>query len=113
MGFAEDQAEELKRLFPGVKYCEEGGCDYFLLPRLVLPEGCAPSLVDALLCPTPRDGYSSRLFFAEKIQARGNPNWNGTAFRILERNWQVYSWRTHCDSLRLAQMIPEHLRGLG
>src|SRR4051812_6668783 len=110
MAFPKDQIEELKKLFLKVQLCEEGGATFFLIPALTLPDHCKPTVADALLCPTPRDGYKSRLFFSEKIQVSKPPNWNAT-IRIVERNWFAYSWET-TDGLRLAQMIPEHLRGL-
>jgi hypothetical protein len=112
MDFPEDQIQELKALYGSVLRAGEGGVTYFMLPLLHLPEGCTPKRVDSLLCPTERDGYSSRLFFAEKPQGRSMPNWNGQA-RILERNWYAFSWRIHAAGpLRLAQMVQVHLRAL-
>ena len=108
MNFPEEQVSELNRLFPGVQACEEGGTTFLLIPNLKLPDGCKPEAVDALFCPTARDGYTSRLFFAEKVKA--GPNWNGAA-RVLERNWFAFSWKV-AEGLRLAQMVAEHLRGL-
>ena len=112
MDFPDDQIAELKALCPGVACGEEGGSTYFVLPSLLLPDGCEPSQIDALLCPTPRDGYSSRLFFAAKLRTRKPLNWNAVRVRILERNWDAYSWRIKRDDLRLAQMISCHLEAL-
>jgi hypothetical protein len=109
MGVPQEQIEELKSIFPGVLRCDEGGLSFFLIPSLELPEGADPARTDVLLCPMQRDGYESRLFFAEKTRsAKRNVNWNST-FRILERNWHAFSWRTK-PNLRLAQMVAEHLR---
>ena len=110
MDFPKEQVEELKRLSPEVQGCEEGGATFFLIPQLQLPAGCKPESVDALLCPTARDGYNSRLYFAERIQSKVSPNWNG-AVRIAERNWVAFSWKTP-EGMRLVQMVAEHLRGL-
>jgi hypothetical protein len=106
-----EQIEELKQLFPGVQRCDEGGYAYFLLPDLPLPAGCTPSKIDVLLCPMQRDGYPSRLFFAQKVQSPVSQNWN-TACRILERNWQAFSWIVDQPGLRLAQMVAAHLEAL-
>ena len=111
MTFPDDQIAELKGLAPGLKQGEEGGCAYFLLPDLALPEGCVPQRCDALLCPSARDGYPSRLFFAAQIQSRTARNWNATGVRIAERNWHAFSWKTS-PNLRLAQMVAAHLRAL-
>ena len=60
MSFPEDQIAEVKQLCPDVQLHEEAGCAYLLLPGLNLPDGCSPDSMDALLCPTSRDGYPSR-----------------------------------------------------
>ena len=110
-----DQVEELKLLAANLAVCTEGGSDFIFLPRSVLPDGCSPGGTDLLLCPTPRDGYNSRLFFAEKVQPPEKPgrqplNWNGSV-RIAERNWLAFSWRTP-PALRLAQMLSIHLKAI-
>jgi len=112
MSFPEDELAELKQLCPGVSRCVDGGTAYFLLPGLQLPEGCTPVVADALLCPTPRDGYNSRLFFDRVVSSRQALNWHMQNVRIAERNWNVYSWKLNRPGLRLAQMIGEHLRAL-
>lgn len=111
MPFPEDQVAELKLICPDVSAVEEGGCVFLLLPGLHLPEGCSPVCIDALLCPTARDGYDSRLFFSERLQTKTERNWNATGVRIAERNWHAFSWKTS-PNLRLAQMVAAHLRAL-
>lgn len=106
-----DQIEELKKLFPGVMYAEEGGYHYYLVPNVKLPEKCTPQQVDVLLCPDSRDGYRSRLFFASRINSGKTLNWNALGVRILERTWYAFSWQLP-DGLRLAQMLTCHIRGL-
>lgn len=103
------QTDELRELFGDVSCATEGGVHLYALPFLVLPEGCTPSSVEALLCPVPRDGYDSRLYFAQHIQVRHERNWG--QHRLLDRNWWAFSWRTH-PGLRFAQMISIHLEGL-
>jgi hypothetical protein len=112
MTFPPDQIEELKNLCPGASRGEEAGVSYFLLPQLALPEGCTPAPVDALLCPTPRDGYEFRLFFAQRISSKNSRNWHVSNVRILERNWHAFSYKINASSLRLAQMVIMLVRAL-
>ncbi len=109
MNFPEDEITELKSLYPDVQVCEEGGVTFFLLPNVPLPDNCEPQNTDALLCPTPRDGYTSRLFFANQIECPKSLNWNAKQVRILERNWYAVSWKIEQPNLRLAQKIAIHL----
>jgi len=108
MSFAADQIAELKLLCAGVQQCEEAGCTYLLLPGLKLPKGCSPSKTDALLCPTPRDGYPFRLYFAVRVESSAQLNWNAQRVRIIERNWDAFSWKVGEES-RLIQMIAAYL----
>ena len=103
-----DQLRELIELCPDVKSAVEAGVQFYFLPMLRMPAGVVPAQVDALLCPTERDGYASRLFLSTQVSGCKKPlNWNGQ-IRILERNWFAVSWRT-AAGLRLAQMVLVHL----
>jgi len=112
MEFAKDQLDELREHFPQLKLAEEAGLTYILLSPLPLPLGCSPAVVEGLLCPAGRDGYTSRLFFSEKISCRQSLNWNNDGFRILERKWFAFSWKTNRENLRLFQMVLDHLAPL-
>jgi hypothetical protein len=112
MSFPTEQIAELRALVPGVMACEEAAVTYFLLPGIQLPAGCKPSTVDALLCPTPRDGYESRLFFSQVVTSSTHRNWNVHNTRIVDRQWSAFSWKTNKPGLRLAQMVAEHLSAL-
>jgi hypothetical protein len=103
------QTDELCELFGSVSCATEGGVTLYAVPQLLLPVGCTPSSVEVLLCPTQRDGYDSRLYFAQHVQSRCERNW--AQHRLLDRNWWAFSWRTY-PGLRLAQMITIHLDGL-
>jgi hypothetical protein len=111
MVLAPDQVDELKLLYGEIAQAEEGGLVYLLIKTLVLPPGCTPATSDALLCPMPRDGYDSRLYFASQIQSPTPRNWNGQV-RILDRNWFAYSWKLNAAGLRLAQMVQMHVQAL-
>jgi len=111
MNYPEDQVEELKQICPGARPCEEGGVPYFFLPGLRLPEGCSPEQVDALLCPTSHHGYTSRLFFAERVATPQSRNWSTTA-RLFERSWHAISWSFTQANMRLAQILAVQLRAL-
>jgi hypothetical protein len=105
-----EQIDELRPLCESIARADEGGYTYLALCQVRLPDGCQPALVDALLCPMDRDGYASRLFFADRVVTPVPRNWNGTC-RVLERNWQAFSWRTQ-KGMRLAQMMAAHMKGL-
>jgi hypothetical protein len=105
-----EQIDELRPLCESISRADEGGFTYLELRKLRLPEPCQPALVDALLCPMEREGYSSRLFFAERVGSPQQRNWNASP-RVLERNWHAFSWRTP-KGMRLAQMVAAHLKGL-
>lgn len=110
MDFPVIQIDELKKIAPNLSYSQEGGYSFFLIENLHLPEGCEPSIVDALLCPTPREGYESRLFFSTQITGCPPRNWNGN-IRVLERNWYAISWKVP-GNLRLAEVLLVHLKAL-
>ena len=108
----EDQVEELKSYCSEVLVGEEAGKVYLLLRDLQLPQGCQPATCDALLCPTERDGYPSRLFFDQVLPAMKSRNLNANGLRILERDWYAVSWKLSRPNLRLAEMVLGHLRAL-
>ena len=108
MTFPDDEVQELVRLHPGVQRGVEAGVTYFLIPNLDLPAGRSPASTDALLCPSERDGYPSRLFLATPVPGGRNSNFTASNVRILERNWFAVSWRIR-PGLRLAQMVRAHL----
>lgn len=109
MCFPQDQIDELKLIAPLLSVAEEGGYTYILIEKLMLPDGCEPSIIDALLCPTPtKDGYNSRLFFSDKISGCPERNWNGS-IRVLERNWVGISWQTRPEEKRLLEILQIHL----
>jgi len=110
MGLPEDQIAELKQFFREIFAATEGGIIYLLLRDAALPSGCMPARMDLLLCPFERDGYPSRLYFAERVQCAKALNWN-SGVRVLERNWSAFSWKI-AGGLRLLQMVQEHLRAL-
>lgn len=114
VGAAGEQVEELLRVFPAAQESTEAGVTYYLLPALATPTGCAPATIDALLCPTARDGYPNRLFYAQRVEGlvASTRNWNANGVRILERSWWAPSVQT-APGLRLVQMVRAHLGMLG
>lgn len=108
MSIPDDQLTELRRLHPEARLAEEGGTTFILLPQLELPPGIVPTHVDALLCPVPRDGYQSRLYFAASLAGGPQRNWHVRGLRILDRAWYAASWQTP-PGLRLVQMVEVHL----
>ena len=89
---------------------EEGGFSYLRIAGYQLPTGCVPAVCNLLLCPQPRDGYQSRLFFPVQITGGMARNWNGN-IRVLGENWYAFSWATD-PGLRLVEMLLIHINGL-
>jgi hypothetical protein len=105
--FPEDEVAELLAVFPRAQKGVEGGVTYFLIPEIAVsaPGG---TTADALLCPSSRDGYASRLFLSKPLATGRAKNLNASNVRILERNWHAVSWRVR-GGLRLLQMVAAHL----
>ncbi len=110
MSSPDEEVAELQRCYPGSKRCEEGGTTFYFIPNLPLPQGCSPASTAALLCPTERDGYPSRLYFAEHIQSPAALNWNMQP-RALERNWHAFSWAA-IPNLSLTDLVLAYTRAL-
>lgn len=108
------QGEELETLRtilnPDVQKIEESGYVYIYIPGLKMPPGCIPQITDALLCPQSHSGYTTRLFFKERIQGPKQLNWNGEVF-VLGQKWYAFSFN-NIANMPLLEMIMNHLRGL-
>jgi hypothetical protein len=107
------QIEALKPLASSVQIATECGEEFFYLTDVTLPDGCSPQKTDILLCPHPRDGYTSRMYFAHKIDCphmSAQPNWNGHMY-VLDRSWHAFSWRLQPQE-RIINLFAEHIRGL-
>lgn len=111
MEYPPDQVQELADVYGSVSGQPEAGLPYFLISGLHLPDGCAPQVTDALLCPMPRDGYASRLFFSDHITGPRALNWNAQNIRILERNWYAFSLQIR-EGMRLAQIVATFMSAL-
>ena len=111
MALDQEQIDELKSCYPEIAAAEDGGTEFILIRNLKLPKGCDPQVVDALLCPTLRDNYTSRLFLSSKVKHSGPAqNWNAVNVVIVNRNWWAVSWNTNADNLRLLGMVTAHLQ---
>lgn len=104
-----EHLDELRAAFGEVTEKTEGGVDLVFFPRLVLPEGCAPREMQALLCLGQHGGYTTRLFLQQAVPGRG-ANWSSHV--VLGRPWWTWSWNLVPASLRPAEILAEHLRGL-
>jgi hypothetical protein len=110
MALKPEQITELKRCYSGLALVKDGEVEFILISPLLLPAGCEPHSVDGLLCPVPRDGYSSRLFLSQKITHSGKGvNWNADGVLIANRKWWAVSWKTNKDDLTLLGMVLTHL----
>lgn len=108
---SEAEIRELDQLCAGAKEYTEFGNVYIFLPQLRLPDGCTPAVVDALLCLSSRDGYPTRLFFAQQIASKNSRNWNAQNVAILQRNWFAYSWKDVASG-RPIEVLAQHLKAL-
>ena len=93
-----------------VREFEESGYSFVYLPGLKMPPGCLPVQTDALLCPQPHSGYSSRLFFKERVKTPKPVNWNGQVF-VLGHQWYAFSY-SNVINTSLLDMVINHLRGM-
>jgi hypothetical protein len=110
MSVAANQVSELKHYYPNIATVDDGGITFILIRSLLLPDGCKPGKIDALLCPLARDGYTSRLFLSEKIEHYGpGQNWNADGVLIAGRKWWAVSWKTGKENQRLLGMLATHL----
>ena len=111
MAYPQEQIDELRRYCTKISALTEGGVVLLYLEELRLPAGCNPPLCDALLCPSAKDGYPSRLYFSAQITGHYTRNWNVTGARIGEKNWWAFSWKVELSAPTLAQLLVAHLNG--
>ena len=111
MTYPQEQIEELKRYCSKVSLLTEGVMAFPYLEGLRLPAGCTPAVCDGLLCPSPKDGYPSRLYFSAQINGQYTRNWNVSGARIGEKNWWAFSWKVDLSAPTLAQLLTAHLNG--
>lgn len=93
-----------------VSIAVDGQETIYLLEYLRLPVDCSPAEVDVLLCPFPRDGYPSRLYFAQQINCSFQRNWNFYGI-VAGRHWYAFSWKVEPANLTLRKILLGHLEG--
>ena len=102
---------EVKRFSSDASSFTESGLRYVHLPGLALPRGCTPLKADALLCVDGRDGYPTRLFFAERIATTARSlNWHMTV-TVAGTLWHAFSW-TGVPSGEPVAVLLGHLNAL-
>lgn len=112
MNFSDEDLAELCTVCPGAVPMDEGGITYVYLPSLKLPTGRTPSEVEGLLRPqgaTNVDGYSTRLYLSMPFSECGQ-NW--TQHRILDKQWHTLSFNGVPETLRLVEILANHLEVL-
>jgi hypothetical protein len=98
----------LETVSSGITTFTEGGQRYVHLPLLRLPDGCNPAATAALICMDTRDGYPTRLFFAQPIASRTSLNWRPTT-AIAGKQWYSFSWNNVPSSTRPVEVLIGHL----
>lgn len=111
MEYPAEQIEELKAYCASLGSFREEERVFFRFEALSLPEGCSPSLLNAVLQPTEGNGYKSRLYYSEVVQTATPRNWN-LQKRLNEENWHAFSWDFDPTGMTLAQILLEHLKAL-
>jgi hypothetical protein len=106
---SEGQLDALYAICAGPVQMAEGGVRYVYMPGLKVVAAGTERIVDALLCPGPHNGYTTRLFLSVPVPERG-ANWS--QWQILGRTWHTWSWQSVPAELPLIQMVLEHLRAL-
>jgi hypothetical protein len=110
MSFTDDEVRELVAWFPGSEHAEEAKVTYFRIPPVTLPDGCSPSPMALLLCPSPIGDYAYRLYFAESVTTPVKKNWVPSV-HILGQTWHAFSWQAK-EKVSLTQMVARLLRAL-
>jgi len=106
VGVTAESIDELKIVSKGAKVFEVAGATYVHLPKLTLPNG---RVVEALLCLTVSNGYSTRLFLSEPVEGKGS-NW--TVHEILDKPWHTWSWNGVPSDIRPIEILASHLAAL-
>jgi hypothetical protein len=104
-----EHLREVQLVCASAKEMTEGGHTYVHMPVLRLPEGYNPREVEALLWLTSSGTYPTRLFLSQIVSGKG-ANW--TSHVILGKTWHTWSWKDIPGSLRPAEILAAHLRGL-
>ena len=106
----EDDILEIRAVCPDAAPMQEGGAVYVYLPKLLLPAGCDPPEVEALLRPGQGpDGYTTRLFLSHAFPSKGQ-NW--TVHHILDKTWHTFSYNNVPSDLRLIEILANHIKVL-
>lgn len=105
---AEAQLNRLRELSPAAELWTDGGQPVAFVPAVEFVAGASRVVRDLLLWPRKREGYESRLFLSEPVQAKQAANW--TTFNILGRTWHACSWQNVPSTLPWMEMLAAHLR---
>lgn len=112
---SEDQLKSLIDIYPKANLVTENSTQFVYLPELKIAVGDSIKTLNALLCPSPHSGYSTRLFLSEQITewpTIGSQPANWSAHTILSKTWHTWSWQGVSESLPLVQMLLAHLGAL-
>lgn len=85
------QLIRLRGLCPGAELWTEpgkAGGPLVYLPGLKVESSGSIRTIDGLLCPYPRDGYDTRMFYSEQMPVARN--W--APHVVMGRGWAAHSW---------------------
>ena len=105
---AQAQLAQLQELSPEAELWTEDGQPVAFLPAVRFAAGGSRIVRDLLLWPRERDGYATRLFVSEPVNAGKGQNWK--AFSLFGRTWHACSWQGVPGTLPWIEILANHLR---
>lgn len=89
----------------------ENNMPVVLLPGFKFRAGTQTFQMALLLHPSAHSGYTTRLFFENKLEGVGQTK-NWTLHTVLSRAWWAYSWQNVIVEQPWTSMLCAHLRAL-
>lgn len=108
MNSHDEQISRLRVLCSGSEMWDEAGAPLVFLPDLKVEVAGSMHIVDALLCPRPRDNYESRLYFSAQLPV--SRNWASHA--IMARTWWAFSWQGISANQPWIDILAGHLEAV-
>ena len=103
-----EKFQQVKSAYPAAELWHEGQQPIVYVPKLPIRARGRMLSRDVLLWPAGREGYATRLFVSEPIEAPNAKNWN--VFSIAGGKWHACSWNEVNADLPWLEMILAHLR---
>ncbi len=99
---------QIKQAYSAAELWQDGQQPVVYVPQVPIRSQGRTIVRDVLLWPAARDGYESRFFLSDAVQAPKAANWK--VYSIAGRKWHACSWKGVAASLPWLDMILAHLR---